>query len=145
MRTTLRRLILAMLVAVMVAVVAAPALARAPRLRFAVDGARLAADRHTVVVSGTYRCPPLDLDVPGGNTIDLTVDQGEAHGIGFVTIETCDGTTQRWREEVTTFGEPVFTHGRATVLASGVIAARDAAGQDVRLQVFLDEQIRIRG
>ena len=142
----LRRTVLAVLVAAMVAVAAAPAaLARAPRLRFTVDGARLAADPHTVVVSGTYRCPVLDLDVPGGNTIDLTVNQGAVAGIGFVTIEGCDGTTQSWQADVTTFGEPAFTTGRASVLASGLVFGQDAAGQDVTLRVDLQQRIRIRG
>ncbi|HET9558171.1 MAG TPA: hypothetical protein VFS70_13605, partial [Actinomycetota bacterium] len=62
-RTMLRRMILAVLVAALVAVAAAPvASARAPQLRFAVDGARLSADPHTLVVSGTYGCPVLDLN-----------------------------------------------------------------------------------
>jgi hypothetical protein len=142
----LRRTVLAVLVGAMVAVAAAPAaLARAPRLRFTVDGARPPADPHTVVVSGTYRCPVLDLDVPGGNTIDLTVNQGAVAGIGFVTIEGCDGTTQSWQADVTTFGEPAFTTGRASVLASGLVFGRDAAGQDVTLRVDLQQGIRIRG
>jgi hypothetical protein len=141
----LRRAVLAVLVAAMVAVAAAPAaVAREPRLRFAVDGARLAADPHTVVVSGTYRCPLLDLDVPGGNTIDLTVSQGGVNGFGDVTVDVCDGTTQTWRAEVTTFGEPAFTTGRARVLASGLVFARDPAGRDVTLQVDLQRRIRIR-
>ena len=142
----LRRAVLTLLVAAMVAVVAAPAaLARPPRLRIAVDGARLAADPHTVVVSGTFRCPVLDLDVSGGSTIDLTVSQGEVNGFGGVAIEVCDGTTQTWQADVTTFGEPAFTTGRARVLASGLVFARDPAGQDVTLQVDLQQGIRIRG
>ena len=130
----------------MVALAAAPAAsAGAPRLRFAVDGARLTADPHTVVVSGTYRCPVLDLDVSGGNTIDLTVSQGEVNGFGGVTVEVCDGTTQTWQAVVTTFGEPAFTTGSASALASGLVFARDPAGQDVTLQVDLDKRIRILG
>jgi hypothetical protein len=144
-RTILRRSVLTVLVAALVAVVAAPAaLAREPRLRFAVDGARLTADPHTVVVSGTYRCPVLDLNVPGGNTIDLTVSQGGVNGFGGVTVEVCDGTTQTWQAEVTTFGEPAFTTGRALALASGLVFARDPAGQEVTLRVDLrDKRIRI--
>ena len=142
-RTILRRSVLTVLVAALVAVVAAPAaLAREPRLRFAVDGARLTADPHTLVVSGAYRCPVLDLNVPGGNTIDLTVSQGGVNGFGGVTVEVCDGTTQTWQAEVTTFGEPAFTTGRASALASGLVFARDPAGQEVTLR---DERIRIRG
>jgi hypothetical protein len=135
------------LVAAMVAVAAAPAaLAREPRLRFAVDGARLTADPHTVTVSGTYHCPVLDLNVPGGNTIDLTVSQGGVNGFGGVTVEVCDGTTQTWQAEVTTFGEPAFTTGRASALASGLVFARYPAGQDVTLRVDLrDKRIWIRG
>jgi hypothetical protein len=143
----LRRAALAVLVAAMVAVAAAPAAsARDPRLRFAVDGARLTADPHTVVVSGTYHCPVLDLNVSGGNTIDLTVSQGGVNGFGQVTIEVCDGTTQTWQADVTTFGEPAFTAGWASALASGVVSARDPAGQDVTLQVDLgDKRISIGG
>jgi hypothetical protein len=146
-RTMLRRALLAVLVAALVALAAAPAAsARTPRLRFAVDGARLTADPHTLVVSGTYRCPVLDLNVPGGNTIDLTVSQGGVNGFGGVTVEVCDGTTQTWQAEVTTFGEPAFTTGRASALASGLVFARDPACQGVTLRVDLrDQRIRIRG
>jgi hypothetical protein len=146
-RTMLRRAVLAVLVAALVALAAAPAAsARTPRLRFAVDGARLTADPHTLVVSGTYRCPVLDLNVPGGITIDLTVSQGGVNGFGGVTVEVCDGTTQTWQAEVTTFGEPAFTTGRASALASGLVFARDPAGQEVTLRVDLrDQRIRIRG
>ena len=145
-RTMLRRAVLAVLVAALVALAAAPAAsARAPGLRFAVDGARLTADSHTLVVSGTYRCPVLDLNVPGGNTIDLTVSQAGVNGFGDVTVEVCDGTTQTWQAEVTTFGEPAFTTGRASALASGLVFARDPAGQEVTLRVDLrDERIRTR-
>jgi hypothetical protein len=75
------------------------------------------------VASGTYRCPVLDLNVPGGNTIDLTVSQDGVNGFGGVTVEVCDGTTQTWQAEVTTFGEPAFTTGRAAALASGLVFA----------------------
>jgi hypothetical protein len=143
----LRRAVLAVLVAALVALAAAPtASARDPRLRFAVDGASLTADPHTVVVSGTYHCPVLDLNVPGGNTIDLTVSQGGLDGFGFVTIEVCDGTTQTWQADVTTFGAPAYTTGRANTTASGLVFARDPTGQDVTLRVDLrDKRIRIRG
>jgi hypothetical protein len=146
-RTMLRRAVLAVLVAALVAVAAAPAAsARDPRLRFAVDGARLTADPHTVTVSGTYRCPVLDLNVSGGNTIDLTISQGDVNGFGQVTIEVCDGTTQTWQVDVTTFGAPAFTAGSASALASGLVFARDPAGQEVTLRVDLrDKRIRIRG
>ena len=139
-RTMLRRAVLAVLVAALVALAAAPAAsARAPQLRFAVDP-------HSLMVSGTYRCPVLDLNVPGGNTIDLTVSQGGVNGFGGVTVEVCGGTIQTWQAEVTTFGEPAFTTGRASALASGLVFGRDPAGQEVTLQVDLrDERIRIRG
>jgi hypothetical protein len=65
-------------------------------------------------------------------------------GIGFVAIEACDGTTQSWQTDVTTFGEPALTTGRASVLASGLVFGRDAAGQDVTLRVDLQQRIRIR-
>jgi hypothetical protein len=82
------------------------------------------------------------LNVPGGNTIDLTVSQGGVNGFGGVTVEVCDGTAQTWQAEVTTFGEPAFTTGRASALASGLVFARDPAGQEVTLR---DKRIRIRG
>ena len=99
-----------------------------------------------MVVSGTYHCPVLDLDVPGGDTIDLTVSQDGVNGFGGVTVEVCDGTTQAWEAEATTFGEPAFTTGSASALASGLVFARDPAGQEVTLRVDLrDKRIRIRG
>jgi hypothetical protein len=99
-----------------------------------------------VVVSGTYRCPVLDLNVSGGKTVDLTVSQGEVNGFGGVTVGICDGTTETWQADVTTFGVPAFTTGRASALASGLVVARDPAGQEVTLQVDLrDRRIRIRG
>jgi hypothetical protein len=51
-----------------------------------------------------------------------------------------------WLAEVTTFGEPAFTTGRASALASGLVFARDPAGQEVTLRVDLrDTRTRIRG
>jgi hypothetical protein len=70
--------------------------------------------------------------------IDLTVSQGGVNGFGGVTVEVCDGTTQTWQAEVTTFGEPAFTTGRA----SGLVFARDPAGQEVTLR---EKRISIRG
>jgi hypothetical protein len=78
--------------------------------------------------------------------IGLTVSQGGVNGFGGVTVEVCDGTTQTWQAEVTTFGEPAFTTGRASALASGLVFARDPAGQEVTLRVDLrDKRIGIRG
>jgi hypothetical protein len=71
------------------------------------------------VVSGTYRRPVLDLNVPGGDTIDLTVSQGGVNGFGGVTVEVCDGTTQTWHAEVTTFGKPAFTTGQGVGVGVG--------------------------
>ena len=109
-------------------------------LPFSIDRARLAADRHMVVVSGTYTCGPLDLDVVGGGgTIDLTVRQGSVEGFGFVPIEVCDGTTRAWRADVTTFGQRPFRRGVARAVASGLVnGERD--GQPVTLRVDIPSQ-----
>jgi hypothetical protein len=100
----------------------------------------LAADRHTVVVGGTYTCGPLDLDVVGGGgTIDLTVRQGGVEGFGGVPIEVCDGTTRAWRADVTTFGQRPFRRGAARAVASGLVfGERD--GQPVTLRVDIPSQ-----
>jgi hypothetical protein len=122
MRTkSLRSALLAMVVAA--AVAAGPAAwAQDGTFPFRADRARLAADRHTVVVGGTYTCGPLDLDVvSGGGTVDLTVRQGRVQGFGFAPIEVCDGTAQAFQAAVTTFSEPVFKRGGATLLASGQV------------------------
>ena len=42
------------------------------------------------------------------------------NGFGALAVEVCDGTTQTWQAEVTTFGEPAFTAGSASALASGL-------------------------
>jgi hypothetical protein len=137
MRTrSLRRAMLAVMVAATVA--AGPAaLAQDGTLPFTIDTARLAADRHTVVIRGTYTCPPLDLGVDGGGgTIDLTVNQDGVAGFGFVPIEVCDGTTQAWRARVTS-GAGRFRRGPAQALASGLVTGEDATGQRVTLQVAI--------
>ncbi|HSO53865.1 MAG TPA: hypothetical protein VL330_14180 [Actinomycetes bacterium] len=119
MRTALRRAILTVTVAAVLAVGPA-AWAQVETFGFTIDAARLATDRHTLVVSGTYTCGPLDLNVvAGGGTVDLTVRQGRVTGFGYVPIEVCDGTAQDWREEVTTFGGPTFKRGAARASASG--------------------------
>ena len=131
MRTRSRRG--AFLAVVLAATVAAgpAAWAQDETFPFRADGARLAADRHTVVVSGTYTCGPLDLNVVGGGgTVDLTVRQGQVAGFGFAQIEVCDGTAQDFQTEVTTFGDRVFKRGRATLLASGQVRG-ERGGQPV--------------
>ena len=86
---------------------------RTSRFELTVDAARLAADRHTIVVSGTYTCGPMELDVvAGGGTVDLTVRQGRVTGFGYVPILLCDDTVQTYRTEVTTFGTRQFTRAR---------------------------------
>jgi hypothetical protein len=138
-RTALGRAVLAATLAVVVAVAPA-AWAQDETLPFTIDRARLAADRHTVVVSGGYTCGPLDLDVVGGGgTIDLTVRQGRVQGFGFVPIEVCDGTTRAWRADVTTFGQRPFRRGAARAVASGLVfGERD--GQPVTLRVDIPSQ-----
>jgi hypothetical protein len=127
------------LLALLVAVAPA-AWAQDETLPFSIDRARLAADRHTVVVSGTYTCGPLDLDVVGGGgTIDLTVRQGRVEGFGFVPVEVCDGAVQAWQADVTTFGDRRFNRGAARASASGLVnGERD--GQPVTLRVDIANQ-----
>jgi hypothetical protein len=92
------------------------------------------------VVSGTYTCGPLDLDVVGGGgTIDLTVRQSRVEGFGFVPIAVCDGTVQAWQADVTTFGDRRFERGAARASASGLVnGERD--GQPVTLRVDIPNQ-----
>jgi hypothetical protein len=131
---SVRGAILAVAVAATLAAGPAALAARVDTFPFRADKARLAADRHIVVVSGTYTCGPLDLSVVGGGgTVDLTVRQGEVDGFGGVQIEVCDGTAQSYQTEVTTFGEPTFERGGAVLLASGLVhGERD--GEPVDLQ-----------
>ena len=122
----LRRVILAVLVAATVAVSPA-AWAQDEIFDFTIDAARLAADRHTVVVSGTYTCGPMDLNVVGGGgTVDLTVRQGRVIGFGFVPIEVCDGAAQTYQAEVTAFGQHRFKRGAASASASGIVHGEQA-------------------
>ena len=142
MGTALRRAVLAGTVAAVLAVVPA-AWAQPGTLPFTIDTARLAADRHTVVVAGTYTCPRLNLDgTGGGGTIDLSVNQGRVQGIGYVHLQgtVCDGTTRAWQVNVTTFGEPRFQRGPARVSASGDVNGDDPSGQPVHLRVEIDRQ-----
>jgi hypothetical protein len=137
---SLRHALLAMILAAIL-VSATAASAQDGTLPFTIDTARLAADRHTVVVSGIYTCPPLDLNVPGGGgTIDLTVRQGRVTGFGFVPIQVCDGSTQAWEADVTTFGTRQFKRGTASASASGDVNGADLTGQPVHLRVDIASQ-----
>jgi hypothetical protein len=140
MRTmTLRRVILAVLVVATVAVSPA-AWAQDETFEFTVGAARLATDRHTVLVSGTYTCGPMDLDVVGGGgTVDLTVRQGQVTRFGFVPIEVCDGAAQPYQAEVTTFGTRQFKRGAARASASGIVHG-EQAGVPLDQRTELDNQ-----
>ena len=118
MRTALRRTVLAVLVAATLAVAPA-AWAVDTTLGFTIDAARLAADRHTVVVSGTYTCGPFDTTGPG--FVDLTVRQGRTTGFGSVPILTCDGDAQTYQAEVVSNSDRRFTRGAARASASGYV------------------------
>jgi hypothetical protein len=134
MRTRrLRRAILVLVAAATVGVVPT-AQAQDGTLPFTVDTARLADDRHTVVVRGSHGCPLLDLNVTGGGgIIELTVTQGDVTGFGIGFIEVCDGTTRTWRTRVTSTNGR-FRRGPAQVLASARVTGQDAAGQTVTLR-----------
>ena len=140
MRTMpLRRVVLAVLVAATVAVGPA-AWAQDATFDFTIDAARLATDRHTIVVTGTYTCGPLDLNVTGGGgTVDLTVSQRRVTGFGFVPIEVCDGTAQTYQADVTTFGDRRFTQGKATASASGFVTG-ERDGESVTLFTSIENQ-----
>jgi hypothetical protein len=116
MRTALRRAFLAVIVAATLAVAPA-AWALDDTFGFTVDTARLAADRHTVVVGGTYTCGPFDTTT--GGVVDLTVRQGRTTGFGYVSILTCDGTAQPYQAEVVSNSDRRFKRGAARVTASG--------------------------
>jgi hypothetical protein len=118
MRTTLRRVVLAVIVAATLAV-APTAWALPETFDFTVDGGRLAADRHTVVVSGTYTCGPFD--TTGAGVVDLTVQQGRTTGFGYVPILTCDGSAQTYQAEVVSNSDRRFTRGTARATASGYV------------------------
>ena len=118
MRATLRRAILAVTVVAALAVGPA-AWAQDDTFGFTIDAARLAADRHTVVVGGSYTCGPFD--TTGAGFVDLTVNQGRTTGIGYVPILTCDGTTQTYQADVVSNGSRQFTQGTARAIASGYV------------------------
>jgi Family of unknown function (DUF6299) len=118
MRTAFRRAVMAVTVAAILAVAPA-AWAVDETFDFTVDRGRLAADRHTVVVSGTYTCGPFDSTGPG--FVDLTVRQGRTTGFGSVPILTCDGSAQDWRARVVSNSDRQFKRGAATASASGYV------------------------
>jgi hypothetical protein len=118
MRTALRRVVLAVIVAATVA--AAPAAwAVETTFDFTIDTARLAADRHTIVVSGTYTCGPFDTTDRG--FVDLTVRQGRTTGFGDTPILTCDGSAQAYQARVVSNSDRRFTRGAASAGASGYV------------------------
>ncbi|MDF2742038.1 MAG: hypothetical protein K0S88_3408 [Actinomycetia bacterium] len=118
MRTALRRAILTVTVAAALAVGPA-AWAQDETFGFTVDAARLAADRHTVVVSGSYTCGPFD--TTGAGFVDLTVVQRRTTGFGSVPIQLCDGTTQAYQAEVVSNSDRRFKGGAARATASGYV------------------------
>jgi hypothetical protein len=118
MRTALRRAVLAVIVVATLAVAPA-AWALDETFGFAINAARLTADHHTVVVSGTYTCGPFDTTSAG--VVDLTVEQGRVTGIGYVPILTCDGAAQAYQAEVVSNSDRQFKRGAATATASGYV------------------------
>ena len=126
MRTALRRAILTVTVAAVLAVGPA-AWAQDETFGFTIDAARLAADRHTVVVSGSYTCGPFD--ATGAGVVDLTVVQGRTTGFGYVPILLCDGSAQAYQAEVVSNSDRRFKRGAARATASGYVeGVRDGQG-----------------
>jgi hypothetical protein len=136
MRTALRRVVLAVIVAATLA--AAPAAwALDVTFGFTVDAGRLAADRRIVVVSGTYTCGPFD--TTGAGVVDLTVQQGRTTGFGYVPILTCDGTAQAYEAEVASNSDRRFERGAARATASGYVEGV-AGGEPFRQTTRVDNQ-----
>jgi hypothetical protein len=136
MRTTLRRAILTVTVAAALAVGPA-AWAQDETFGFTVDAAQLAADRHTVVVSGSYTCGPFDEIGPG--IVDLTVVQGRTTGFGYVPVLRCDGSAQAYQAEVVANSDRRFKRGAGRATASGYVEGlRD--GQTVLQTTRVDNQ-----
>jgi hypothetical protein len=120
MRTALRRAILTVTVAAVLAVgPAAWAQDETETFGFTIDAARLATDRHTVVVSGSYTCGPFDTTGPG--FVDLSVVQGLTTGSGSVPIELCDGSAQAYQAELVSNSDRRFKRGAARATASGYV------------------------
>ena len=130
MRTALRRAILTVTVAAVLAVGPA-AWAQDETFGFTIDAARLAADRHTVVVSGSYTCGPFDST--GGGIVDLTVVQGQTTGHGSVPILTCDGSAQAYQAEVVSNSDRRFKRGAARATASGYVEGDEGFLQTTRI------------
>ena len=86
---------------------------------FTIDAARLADDRHIVVVSGSYTCGPFDTTGPG--FVDLTVVQGPTTGFGSVPILRCDGSAQAYQAELVSNSDRRFKRGDARATASGYV------------------------
>jgi hypothetical protein len=118
MRTALRRAILTVTVAAVLAVGPA-AWAQDETFGFTIDAGRLAADRHTVVVSGSYTCGPFDEIGPG--FVDLTVVQGRTTGHGSVPILLCDGSAQAYQADVVSNSDRQFKRGAGRATASGYV------------------------
>jgi len=118
MRTVLRRAILTVTVVAVLAVGPA-AWAQDETFGFTIDAARLAADRHTLVVSGSYTCGPFDATGPG--FVDLTVVQGRTTGFGSVPIQLCDGSAQAYQAQVVSNSDRQFKRGAARATASGYV------------------------
>ncbi len=126
MRTALRRATVTVTVAAALAVGPA-AWAQDETFGFTIDAARLAADRHTVVVSGSYTCGPFD--TTGAGFVDLTVVQGRTTGFGYVPILRCDGSAQAYQAEVVSNSDRRFKRGAARATASGYVeGVRDGQG-----------------
>jgi hypothetical protein len=141
MRTALRRAVLAVTVAATLAV--APAVqAQDDTFDFTIDVARLAADRHTVVVRGTYNCGPFDTTGPG--FVDLTVVQGRTTGFGSVPILRCDDADQPYRAEVVSNSTREFTRGAASAGASGYVEGMRGGQSFLQTTFFNDQPIVIR-
>ena len=120
MRTALRRAILTVTVAaVLVVGPAAWAQDETETFGFTIDAARLGADRHTVVVSGSYTCGPFD--TTGAGFVDLSVVQERATGFGSVPIELCDGSAQAYQAELVSNSDRRFKRGAARATASGYV------------------------
>jgi hypothetical protein len=141
MRTALRRAVPAVTVAATLAVAPA-AQAQDETFDFTIDAARLAADRHTVVVSGTYNCGPFDTTGPG--FVDLTVVQGGTTGFGSVPILLCDGNAQPYRAEVVSNSDRQFKQGAASAGASGYVEGMRGGLSFLQTTFFDDQRIVIR-
>ena len=137
MRTALRRAILTVTVAAVLAVGPA-AWAQDETFGFTIDAARLAADRHTVVVSGSYTCGPFDTT---GGVVDLTVVQGRTTGFGSVPILICDGSAQTYQAEVVSNSDRRFKRGAARATASGYVEG--VRGEERSLQTTRVDNQRI--